>query len=87
MAPTKEVAALPFALFPNPASTSLTVELTDNEPVRVQLFRTDGQRVVNLRNVRGSRIQLPVATLDPGLYWLTITDANGQRGTQRVIVG
>ena len=83
--PTREIPSLPFSLSPNPATTELTIELSEADVVSLQLFRMDGKQVLAQWGLTDRQHRLSVADLGPGVYLLTLTGADGRRGTRRVV--
>ncbi len=80
----EETAENTFNLYPNPASTMLTIESTVNSP----------QTIVNILNVQGQEVlqttlnikhqTLNISNLSPGIYFLTLD--NGEQMVSRKFV-
>lgn len=75
--------------FPNPFSDELQLQLKDwaAGPVWVELIAPTGQVVWRQQHPGGGGNSLPLAVgaLPPGIYWLSVTDANGERGVSKVV--
>lgn len=80
---------LPVSVYPNPAVSSLNVDLTSfskTRPVRLRLYNSDGLLVFNKEISQGGGIeQLPVAVFPSGIYMLQI-DSDGEKGHSRVVI-
>ncbi|MCR4828082.1 MAG: thiol protease/hemagglutinin PrtT [Bacteroidales bacterium] len=68
-----EVTADPFtaAIYPNPASTQVTVsyQLTDNATAELSIFDMAGRQVTSIRLESASnKVTIPVQNLTPGIY-------------------
>jgi hypothetical protein len=71
-----DVHALPLALFPNPATDVVSINLPpESQAVSIQIFNTVGQLVSDKPPV--STNQINVASLPAGLYQLRVTDQKG----------
>jgi hypothetical protein len=66
-------------IFPNPASTKVTIGfvLTHPEPVRIDLYTLCGQQVLTVSDVQGkaglNQLGCDVSNLMPGIYFCTIS--------------
>jgi hypothetical protein len=80
---------LPVIVYPNPAVSSLSVDLTsfcNTKPVRLSLFNANGILVFNKEITNGGGVeQLPVSVYPAGMYMLQI-DGNGEKGHSRVVI-
>ena len=75
------------AAYPNPANTSLTIELptgtSQTARATVQLY--DGQgKLVRQQAAQSPRLTLPTADLLTGIYYLVLTDATGRSQRQHL---
>jgi hypothetical protein len=71
-----DVQALPLALFPNPATDVVSINLPpESQAVSIQVFNTVGQLVCDKLPV--STNQINIASLPAGLYQLRVTDQKG----------
>ncbi|HLG03238.1 MAG TPA: T9SS type A sorting domain-containing protein, partial [Bacteroidia bacterium] len=78
------------SLFPNPANdvVNLNVNMNQAGPVTVTLFNELGQSVLaDKRNLSAgaNRVQLNTSTLQAGVYFLSVADANGTT-TSKVVI-
>ncbi len=73
-----------FAVFPNPASDRVTVQLPDEAPAYMELFDMQGRRVDD-RVLQGSRTDVPVHGLAAGHYVVRIVQ-DGEQGVLRLEV-
>ena len=69
------VDAMGFRLYPNPATTSVTLEWHD-AAARVEVISLNGQ-VVMSQQPNGSRATLDIATLPSGTYFVRLVGASG----------
>lgn len=80
---------LPVNVYPNPAISSLSVDLTSfskTKPVRLSLFNANGILVFNKEITNGGGVeQLPVSVYPTGMYMLQI-DGSGEKGHSRVVI-
>ncbi len=74
-----------MALYPNPATTNLTVELANvSENATLDIFNTLGQKVVSVKNLQDSN-SINVASLTSGVYFVTVTNGK-QKATQKLVI-
>jgi uncharacterized surface protein with fasciclin (FAS1) repeats len=77
-----------FRIYPNPASSNLTIDLDENfesdSKVAVSIARLDGRIVVDIP-VTDSRLSYNVGNLTPGMYIVSVTK-NGRKQTEKLIV-
>lgn len=69
-----DVKPIPLKAYPNPTSSSLTIDLPNINPQEIQLYLTtlSGARYQVPFNITGNSIQLQTHTLAAGLYHITI---------------
>ncbi|MBR4136752.1 MAG: T9SS type A sorting domain-containing protein [Bacteroidales bacterium] len=72
-----------ITVYPNPASSNLTVTLAGNEAATVQLFNLVGQQVYSETAVNSASIN--VSSLKAGVYMLKVSQ-NGKVYTSKVVV-
>jgi hypothetical protein len=65
------------SVYPNPATTELTVELWWNVASDIEIFDATGKLVVRQNQVSGDLIRIDLNDLTPGLYTLRITNKGG----------
>lgn len=80
---------LPVSVYPNPAISSLNIDLTSfskTRPVRLRLYSSNGLLVFNKQIAQGGGIeQLPVTVYPTGIYMLQI-DGDGEKGHSRIVI-
>ena len=70
-------------LYPNPVSNMLNVSISENtEIIQTCIFDLMGRRVWQ----SGFTKQIPVGNLNDGLYFISLTTAQGQVITQKFII-
>lgn len=62
-------------IFPNPATTSLSINLTDESSATIQLLNSTGKELSN--QTIGSQSTLDITTLPQGMYWLKVSTPKG----------
>ena len=82
--PEQEVEALEIRVFPNPATTSISITGTEGRETTVQLFDLSGRQ---LFNEAGYINRVDLNDFSAGVYLLHITDQNtGTVATERVVI-
>jgi hypothetical protein len=85
---TSETVMENFRLYPNPANSSVTVELPQGfsagEYCHVAVRDAVGHEVMR-RQATGGRFQLDVGSLSAGVYFVTLTSHQGV-ATQKLII-
>jgi PKD repeat protein len=83
-----EIALSNISLYPNPASSMLTIDMKENEDEitrnysSIEVYNTLGEKVKAIQRKDESRTAtFSIADLANGMYVATITAANGQRST------
>ena len=80
---------LPVQVSPNPASDALFVEIPDGHSaadLRYQLLSPAGQVLARGASQGQSRLEIALAAVPAGLYFLHISGEDGQMAVQRVVV-
>jgi PKD repeat protein len=73
-------------LFPNPASNTCFLVLSGSQQADVRIVGTDGRMVRTLTAAAGTRT-LPVEGLQPGLYFVQVTDQHtGREQVQKLVL-
>ena len=73
-------------IFPNPASSAVTVRWDDAiQPDAISIRDVAGKVIYENNSVNGNTHTVPVSSISSGVYFLSV-HANGQVSTQRVIV-
>jgi hypothetical protein len=81
-----------FRVFPNPASTGLTVEYEKSHPGKTVVTIKDvlSRTVLRQNTLRQSiglqNLELDVSGLRQGLYWITVSD-NEKRYSRKLVIG
>lgn len=70
-----------FALFPNPASNSVRLDLEANN-FEVALFNLSGKRVLTLRNEK----ELDISSLSKGVYFVQVSGTNFKAMKKLIVV-
>ncbi|EDM42854.1 hypothetical protein SCB49_14765 [unidentified eubacterium SCB49] len=79
---TEEIDHQLFSVFPNPASTMVTIQLNASENFKkVYIYNVVGQLVMNAQTV-----QLDVSSLDNGIYFLEIETTEGKITSEKLII-
>lgn len=73
-----------FNIYPNPATDVITIE-SDINIQNISIYTTLGIMVAN-QEVQAKSIQLNTSQLTKGMYFVTITDHQGQRHSKRVFI-
>ncbi|MGE0635695.1 MAG: T9SS type A sorting domain-containing protein [Bacteroidia bacterium] len=67
-----------FTLYPNPASTTLTIQSTVNSPqTTVTIYNTQGQQVYQSLNHPITKSQIDISQFPSGLYYLHLQSEEG----------
>lgn len=77
-----------FEVFPNPFSTSAVVRLAKNDqnPYTLRVMNVTGQVVIKLENLSQNRVEISRGSLNAGLYFVEIQDAEGRTSTKKIIL-
>ncbi len=77
-----------FSVFPNPASSEVSVQVNGTKEVeRLEIYNLASQRLLNLEALTNQRTFLiEVSNWQPGLYFVQLQLKDGQRLMQRFIV-
>ncbi len=74
-----------MALYPNPASNNLTIEIANtNDNTALDIYNTLGQKVISLKNVSELNT-VNVASLTSGIYFVTVSNGK-QKATQKLVI-
>lgn len=71
-------------LFPNPANATLTI--TGKDLKQIEIVNMLGQCVV-MQQANGTQTEIDICDLPAGIYFVGITDENGNRCVQKVVKG
>jgi hypothetical protein len=74
-----------FSLFPNPANDLLTIKLTTQQPYTINLINTLSQTI---KTIACNKLQQAIntANIPAGVYTISITDENGNRYNEKVVI-
>ena len=73
--------------YPNPATNDLTISRTTIEINHIQIISVAGTKVIGKLWDDGSlKTQLDLSALNPGIYFINLSNDNNQRITQKIIV-
>lgn len=84
----KERDNVSMALYPNPASQELNIVMTTINPEKATIRITDifGKTRLTLGNqVTGSLISVDIASLEPGVYFISLKTTKGQSKTMKFV--
>ncbi|MCX6225407.1 MAG: T9SS type A sorting domain-containing protein [Bacteroidia bacterium] len=73
-------------IFPNPASSTLTIEFPGSGPNAVTINTISGTRVLSFEHITGGSITIDTGNLLAGIYIVTVSGAGGVTYTRKVIV-
>jgi hypothetical protein len=77
--PTHTPSTAPLAINPNPAHSTISIQIPDNEPVeQFTCFDALG-RPVWVHHLASTTQTIEIATLPPGMYWLQAISAAGKQ--------
>ena len=63
--------------YPNPVSSDLTLELpVIDKEMYFEIYDTNGRTISKMSKITNSRTNIPMDVLQPGLYFLKISDQN-----------
>ncbi|MFZ4741884.1 MAG: T9SS type A sorting domain-containing protein [Bacteroidales bacterium] len=75
-------------IYPNPASSVLMIDLTDNIEVKysINIYSILGQKKISINGAMGNKVTvIPIDKLSNGLYLIEITTKNGQKLIKKFI--
>lgn len=75
-----------FALSPNPAQDHIRLEGIPNRRCQIRLIDLQGRTLAEWQSRGKSQLQLSVADVPAGLYFVQVTEANGSRASRKVFV-
>ena len=71
-----------FNVYPNPAKSVVNITSTSNEAFGVSVYNLLGKQVLRVENVQS---QLNISSLNPGLYFLNMTQGSNI-STQKLVI-
>ena len=74
-------------LFPNPATSEITVASTGFNVERIEMWSVVGERVkvLPLNPLKGTSASIDVSLLPAGIYFVTVTDDAGNKVVKKVV--
>lgn len=74
-----------FALYPNPASQTVTVNWNGKHTANIIITDITGKHILTNRIAANNTKQIDISTLTKGLYFVTV-ECNGQKITQKLLI-
>jgi len=76
-----------FSIFPNPSieSAIFTSDIA-LENANISIFNLQGQKLIEIKNLKGKTFQLHKVELNKGIYFVNITENNKLLATERFVV-
>lgn len=81
----KEVNTNEVAVYPNPASNQLTIQVKDAGTYSANIVDLQGKTVLNT-NITKEESAVNISALNNGLYFLVLTDATGNSTQKRLVI-
>ena len=78
-----EVRPLSFSFYPNPASDEINIR-SESKLKNLVVVNAIGQRVME-KSIAGETARLSISHLQAGVYFITVTDANGARQAKKIV--
>lgn len=78
----KETTAQPVDVYPNP--TKGTVTISGDNLKQADLYNAIGQRVASVQG-QGETLQIDIANLPSGIYFVNVTDSEGRKCVKKVV--
>jgi hypothetical protein len=76
-----------ISIFPNPFSSSTTLNITDNfSNVTLTIYNTLGQEIKSIKNISTQTIILGRDNLENGIYFIHLTQDNKIVATEKIII-
>ena len=83
--PVASTRAAYFQLYPNPTTTELTIKASNTQPCTITLLNVMGQAVQTIHTNK-QETTIDVSHLPAGVYNVSITDENGNRYNDKVVI-
>jgi hypothetical protein len=76
-----------FSLSPNPATNELTVQSSKSKVERIEMHNVVGEKAIDLTPTlsKGEEVRVDVSGLREGIYFVTLTDENGNKAVRKVV--
>lgn len=77
-----------FKITPNPLTSYSVINIDNSKSTTHDVIVTDiaGRTVKTMNAVRGSQIGIERGNLNPGIYFVTVINEDGERGTQKLMI-
>lgn len=76
-----------FKVYPNPATSNITIEANINKLYTIQIINLLGETVYGTQQLQGNNINIDVGVLPKGIYIVQLSDKNSStRGRQRFVL-
>jgi hypothetical protein len=72
-------------LFPNPATSEITVASAGFTVERIEMWSVVGEKCLTPTLSKGEGVRLDVSALPAGIYFVAVTDAAGNRAVRKVV--
>jgi hypothetical protein len=73
-----------FSLFPNPATSEITVASAGFNVERIEMWNVVGESLTPALS-KGEGVRIDVSSLPAGIYFVAVTDAAGNRAVRKVV--
>jgi len=80
-----QTVALKFAIYPNPAVSTTTIK-SDVIITSLTVISIDGKAQIVKENVESKDVVLDVSAIKSGIYFIRITDSNGNMGIRKIYI-
>ncbi|HTL80313.1 MAG TPA: T9SS type A sorting domain-containing protein, partial [Bacteroidia bacterium] len=80
----QELNANGFRVYPNPANDHLSIDLANNAGADVQIINTLGQTMFS-SHISGTHTEIITSSLDNGIYFLSLKNADGSVKTVKFV--
>ena len=75
---------IPLNIFPNPASEEVTVRFSNEVHYSITMHNAIGELLFQTRN-NSPELKLDIAALRKGIYFITLTDNEGNKVTRKIV--
>lgn len=74
-----------FSMYPNPVQDSFEIKYSNSKINNVKIFSVNGSLVFNSDNVKSNSFKVDVTSLESGVYFVEITDKQGESSVKKLI--
>jgi uncharacterized repeat protein (TIGR01451 family) len=75
-----------IALFPNPSTNDVTIQLLNNQNIKqVQFFDVSGKMIQSIENISNWQTTIDISHFEKGLYFVEITTTTAAKQTKKLI--